>query len=129
MRRRLSRACGIFGKTGCYDNSRPASNEMRMMPSDVALSCRIRTLPVVALAAMLTACTSGESGTYQGYAEGEYVRVAAPFAGNLTKLAVARGGQVKPGDALFVLEQENEAAARREADERLKNAESQLANL
>ena len=101
------------------------------MLSDAALSFRFRAPLTVALlaAAMLTACSSKESGTYQGYAEGEYVRVAAPFAGNLTKLAVARGGQVKPGDALFVLEQENEAAARREADERLKNAESQLTNL
>ena len=106
---------------------------MRMMLSDAAVSCRIRALLAISIAsslvAMLAACTVGETGTYQGYAEGEYVRVAAPFAGNLTQLAVARGGQVKPGDPLFVLEQENEAAARREADERLKNAESQLANL
>lgn len=45
------------------------------------------------------------------------------------KLAVQRGVQVKAGDQLFILEQENEAAARREAEERLKNAEAQLANL
>jgi HlyD family secretion protein len=47
----------------------------------------------------------------------------------LQALSVTRGAQVKAGDALFVLEQENEAAARREAEERLKNAEAQLANL
>jgi HlyD family secretion protein len=83
-----------------------------------------------ALAAVALAACSGERAqTYQGYAEGEYVRVAAPFAGTLQKLAVARGMQVKTGDPLFVLEQDNEAAARREADERLKTAESQLADL
>ena len=103
---------------------------MKAMPSDVAPSCRIRAaLAASVLAAMLAGCTGESSGTYQGYAEGEYVRVAAPFAGTLQKLAVARGGQVKPGDALFVLEQENETAARREAEERLKTAESQLADL
>lgn len=77
----------------------------------------------------LAACSDQGPRSYQGYAEGEYVRVAAPFAGTLQTLAVKRGAQVKAGDALFALEQENEAAARREAEERLKNAEAQLANL
>jgi HlyD family secretion protein len=90
---------------------------------------RTRNIAGASLILALTGCGGGESGSYQGYAEGEYVRVAAPFAGTLQKLAVARGGQVKPGDALFVLEQENETAARREAEERLRNAESQLADL
>jgi HlyD family secretion protein len=77
----------------------------------------------------LTACTNEGPHVYQGYAEGEYVRVAAPFSGTLQLLAVKRGAQVKAGDTLFSLEQENEAAARREARERLQNAEAQLANL
>lgn len=81
------------------------------------------------LAFVLVACSNEGPRSFQGYAEGEYVRVAAPFAGTLEVLAVKRGAQVKAGDSLFNLEQENEAAARREARERLKNAESQLANL
>jgi HlyD family secretion protein len=81
------------------------------------------------LAIALVACTNGGSHSYQGYAEGEYVRVAAPFSGTLEVLAVARGTQVKAGDLLFALEQENEAAGRREARERVKNAEAQLADL
>jgi HlyD family secretion protein len=79
--------------------------------------------------ALLAACTNDEPRSYQGYAEGEYVRVAAPFSGALETLAVTRGAQVRAGDPLFTLEQENEAAARREAQERLKNAEAQLADL
>src|SRR3970040_423457 len=77
----------------------------------------------------LAACTNEEPRSYQGYAEGEYVRVAAPFSGTLQVLSVKRGGQVKAGEPLFTLEQEKEAAARREAQQRLQNAEAQLANL
>ena len=77
----------------------------------------------------LWSCADSGRSAYQGYAEGEFVRVAAPFAGSLTKLVVARGGQVHPGDPLFVLEQENEAAARIEAEDRLRRAEAQLDNL
>jgi HlyD family secretion protein len=86
--------------------------------------------PAVVLAVLaLTACTNDGPRAYQGYAEGEYVRVAAPFAGTLELLAVKRGTRVNVGDPLFTLEQENEAAARREARERLRNAEAQLADL
>jgi len=77
----------------------------------------------------LVACGEQAPPYYQGYAEAEYVRVALPFAGSLERLHVQRGTQVKAGDPLFVLERENEAAARREAEERLHNAEAQLANL
>ena len=61
--------------------------------------------------------------------EGEYVRVAAPFAGELVTLSVRRGQAVKVGDPLFTLEQENEAAARDEAAERLRRAEAQWEDL
>jgi HlyD family secretion protein len=83
---------------------------------------------MVAVAA-LAACAERGNSTIQGYAEGEYVRIAAPFAGSLQQLHVTRGSQVKAGDPLFTLEQENEAAARREAEERLRNTEAQLADL
>jgi HlyD family secretion protein len=65
----------------------------------------------------------------QGYVEGEYVRVAAPFAGTLLQLSVRRGDEVASAAPLFALERENEAAARREAEERLRAAEARLANL
>src|SRR5262245_29242654 len=84
---------------------------------------------VVAVCAVLSGCDNPANDVFQGYAEGEYVRVAAPFAGNLQKLQVKRGDQVHTGDPLFALEQDNEAAARREAEQRLRNAEAQLADL
>lgn len=77
----------------------------------------------------LAACGEAQNGTLQGYAEGEYLRVASPMAGQLSRLNVARGASVKAGDALFALEQENEIAARREAGERLRQAAAQHQNL
>lgn len=79
--------------------------------------------------AALPGCGEKAPPLYQGYAEGEFVRVAAPYAGSLTQLAVQRGAQVGAGMPLFALEQENERAARDEAAQRLKQAEAQLENL
>lgn len=77
----------------------------------------------------LAGCGERAASGYQGYAEGEYVLVAAPAAGRLEKRWVNRGQEVEAGAPLFVLEQENEKASRREAEERLRNAEARLANL
>lgn len=87
-------------------------------------------LPASALMlAALAGCTDPGPPVYQGYAEGDYVRVASPFSGHLVQLAVERGAQVKPGDPLFVLEQDSERASRLEAQQRLQRAEAQLADL
>ena len=88
-----------------------------------------RMLLGVAAALAVASCSDPVPEVLQGYAEGEYVRVATPFAGQLQRLAVKRGDQVKSGDPLFALEQANEAAARREAADRLARAQAQLENL
>jgi HlyD family secretion protein len=85
---------------------------------------------VAALAAsLLSGCGERAASGFQGYAEGEYVLVAAPAAGRLEKRWVSRGQEVEAGAPLFALEQENEKASRREAEERVRNAEAKLANL
>jgi HlyD family secretion protein len=89
----------------------------------------VRHAAAVLLAALAVGCSEPPSARLQGYAEGEYVRVASPFAGQLAKLAVKRGDQVGAGAPLFVLEQENEAAQRREAADRLARAQAQVDNL
>lgn len=89
------------------------------------------------LLALITACflfaVSGceKQGTahYQGYAEGEFVLVAAPAAGRLEKRWVRRGQDVVANAPLFALEQENEKSARKEAEARLRTAEARLANI
>jgi len=81
------------------------------------------------LVLLLAACGQPADRPLQGYIEGEYVRVGAPFAGTLQQLAVQRGDQVAAGAALFTLERENELAARRQAEEQLRGALARLENL
>ena len=89
----------------------------------------MRRLAGLAAILALGSCSNPGSHALQGYAEGEYVKVATPFAGQLLRLSVKRGDQVKSGDPLFALEQANEAAARREAADRLARAQAQVDNL
>ena len=89
----------------------------------------MKSVPLLAAALVVAACGKTDPSVLQGYAEGEYVRVAAPFAGTLVSLDTARGAQVQPGTALFALEAENEDAARREAEERVRKAAAQLEDL
>ena len=86
-------------------------------------------LMVLAMASLLAACQPPPTNSFPGYAEGEFVRLAAPFAGSLTTLNVKRGDQVAANAPLFALEQENERAARDEAVARLTRAEAQWGNL
>ena len=88
-----------------------------------------RTLLLLAISATLSACGKSEPTALQGYVEGEYVRVAAPFAGRLVTLDAARGRSVEAGAPLFALEAENEDAARREAVERVRKALAQVEDL
>ena len=89
---------------------------------------RTRTL-LLPLAIALAGCGDAAPPAVQGYVEGEYVRIAAPFAGTLVKLDARRGQEVAAGSALFALEAESEDAARREAEERVKRAQAQAENL
>lgn len=77
----------------------------------------------------LAACGPAKERPLQGYVEGEYARVGAPFAGTLEKLSVKRGDQVAVGAPLFALEQENEVAGRKQAEQELRSAEARLENL
>lgn len=81
------------------------------------------------LALGLAGCGPDGERPIQGYIEGEYVRVAAPFAGALTQLSVKRGEQVSTGAPLFALERENEVALRRQAEQQLQAAQARLENL
>jgi HlyD family secretion protein len=88
----------------------------------------MRRLALVLLL-VLVGCERSQPEYWQGYIEGEYVLLASPQAGQLQKLEVRRGNQVERGAPVFVLEQEAERAARREAEERLRSAQARLQNL
>jgi HlyD family secretion protein len=88
-----------------------------------------RIAAALAMAGAMAACSRGETPVLQGYVEGEYVRVAAPFAGTLVRLDTKRGDDVSPGGLLFALEAVSEDAARREAEARVGQAQAQLEDL
>lgn len=90
---------------------------------------RRRILAASAAIVALAGCGNNSPSSYQGYAEGEFVLVAAPYGGRLEKRYVNRGEEVEAGKPLFVLEQANEKAAKREAEERVREAEAKAADL
>ncbi|WP_420474387.1 HlyD family secretion protein [Noviherbaspirillum sp. ST9] len=89
----------------------------------------MKTLPAWIVLLALAGCGDKPADYFPGYAEAEYVRLATPIAGTLTRLHVQRGDQVKTNAPAFVLEQDGERAAREEAASRVQRAQAQLANL
>lgn len=93
------------------------------------LPATARIAQVMAMTMALAGCGQEQAPSFQGYAEGEFVLVAAPSAGRLEKRFVQRGDTVETGRPLFALEQDNEKAARAEAQSRLDTAVARQANL
>jgi HlyD family secretion protein len=81
------------------------------------------------LCVFLAACGDKPADYFPGYAEADYVRLAAPIAGTLVKVLVQRGDTAQAGAPAFILEQENERAEREEATFRVERARAQLADL
>ncbi len=77
----------------------------------------------------LVSCLEKPDGGFQGYIEGEYLYIAAPGAGRLSRVAVTKGTQVAAGAPLFSLEPTSEQAALDEAKSKKAQAESDLADL
>lgn len=90
---------------------------------------RLRRAAAGLVALVLAACGEAPAPGWSGYAEGDYVYVAAPLAGRLDVLAVQAGQRVSRGAPLFTLDAEAELAARDEAGARLAGAQAQAANL
>jgi HlyD family secretion protein len=87
-----------------------------------------RALGVALFAVLLAGCSEAPTGVVSGYAEGEYVYVAAPEGGWVTGVPVKRGMHVKVGDLLFTLDADAQTAQREQAAAQLAQAQSQLAN-
>lgn len=91
---------------------------------------RIPPLMFVVLAAFpLIACDVSDQRTYQGYAEGDYVRVAALEGGPIVAIPVQRGDKVAEGALLFQLDQTAETAAHEQATAQLTQARAQFSDL
>jgi HlyD family secretion protein len=87
-----------------------------------------RAWPAIA-ALLLVACSDKPAPAWSGYAEGDYVYVAASLAGRLETVGVQAGQNVAQGAPLFRLDAESEQAAEQEAAARLDSAKAQVANL
>jgi HlyD family secretion protein len=88
-----------------------------------------RAALIIVFGAFLLGCDRESDALWQGYVEGEYVQLASPYAGQLQKLHVRRGDRVEAGKPVFALERQSEAAARAEAEQRLRAAQARLENL
>ncbi len=97
-------------------------------PRSISLRASLTLAALLPLFA-LTGCERTTPAAWQGYAEGEYVNVAAASSGQLLALHVRRGEQAVTAQALFVLEQESERAAREEARQRLNAALARMESL
>lgn len=86
-------------------------------------------LVLLAIAVLFWGCRKNSGQVFQGYAEGEFVMVAAPSAGRLEKLAVTRGTRVGVGDLLFILDHEEEQTAVMAAEQEMRRAENLLEDL
>lgn len=91
------------------------------------LLCAVSVASIAGMAA-LAACTSKQDDAWSGYADADYVYVAAPLAGTLASLNVRAGDSVAKGKPLFALEDEAERAAREEANARVAAAQYQAAD-
>jgi len=97
------------------------------MPRTPAL--RLAAALALGLALALGGCGERAAPGWSGYAEGDYIYVAAALPGRLETLAVQAGQQVAQGTPLFTLDSEPERAAHEEAGARLAAAQAQAGNL
>ncbi|MEJ6021713.1 HlyD family secretion protein [Ramlibacter sp. PS4R-6] len=88
----------------------------------------MRGVALTICAVLLAACGAKTDGAWSGYADADYVYVAAPLAGTLSALHVKAGEAVAKGKPLFALEDEAERAAREEANARVAAAQYQAAD-
>lgn len=92
----------------------------------------MRLLPLLSAclaALLLNACGRSDQTSYQGYAEGEYVRVGPLQGGTITAIPVQRGDKVADGALLFQMDQTAEIAARKQAVAQLAEAQSRYDDL
>ncbi len=90
---------------------------------------RARALLCALAPFVVAGCAERAADFFPGYAEADYVRIAAPVAGTLVKLHVSRGDRVARDAPAFVLESDSERAAAQEAAARVASAQAQLDNL
>jgi HlyD family secretion protein len=95
----------------------------------IASASSFGRVALLALCIAGASCSQQPANTWQGYVEGEFLYLASSQAGQLTELAVSRGQTVAQSTPLFALEAQNETDAVAQANEQLRSARAQLADL
>jgi HlyD family secretion protein len=88
-----------------------------------------RLLRLAALTVLLSGCQRTPPSGWQGYAEGEYLSLAAPVAGYLATLDAPRGQRLAAGALAFTLARDPDREAADGADARVDSANRHLQNL
>lgn len=90
---------------------------------------RSRLTLALALTLPLAACgPSAGPAPFQGYVEGDYLRIAAPEAAWISDVPPVKGSMVKAGQRLFTLDETSAQASLMEAEAGLAQAQSTLAD-
>lgn len=93
--------------------------------------CHLRVVTMILAGAgmlCLPGCSEPEPSLWSGYAQGDYLYLAAPLGGRLMTVSVTQGQMVQAQAALFALDDEPERDALAEANARLSAAQAQAAN-
>lgn len=78
---------------------------------------------------ILSACSSSEKNTTQGYIEARYIYIASNASGQLIERPISQGDQVKKGQLLFKLDPEPQESQLAQAEAQLSSAKQKLADL
>jgi HlyD family secretion protein len=82
-----------------------------------------RSLPVVALVALLAGCNPPRDPGYQGWVEADMIFVSPDESGRVTKLNVREGDEVKSGDRLYAIDDDLQQANLNQNKATLANAQ------
>ncbi len=86
-------------------------------------------LLILCCSALLPGCGDSDSGSFQGYVEGEYRYLAPVFGGRLDSLHVSRGQWAAKGAPLYNLDAERQKAALERARKQLEAEQATLADM
>jgi HlyD family secretion protein len=89
----------------------------------------MRAATAVMLTGALSGCGKTAPRAFNGYVEGDYVRLSSPIGGMLTRVYLQRGQQADANVPAFVLERDSEQAAEQEARFRVEQAKAQRSDL
>lgn len=88
-----------------------------------------QVLFLIASLSIAMGCSDGNNHGYQGYIEGEYLYLAAPQAGYLKSLDMQHGYRVTAGQTVFVVSEEPDFQALKQAQSRAESAQYKVDNL